>query len=125
MTDVTTAAALAAEHAETTEAAGAVARPVVEALVDAGLMKLWVPARYGGAESDLQTCLDAIAAVGRGDGSAGWAVMIANTTGLLASRWCPEEDQYIEYYIPGTEPTELCARSSRRFRFPRIRGFDR
>jgi len=50
------------------------------------------------------------------------AVLVDRKTGLLASRWCPEEDQYLEYYIPGTEPTELCDRSSRRFRFPRIRG---
>lgn len=50
------------------------------------------------------------------------AVLVDRRTGQLASRWCPEEDQYIEYYIPGTEPTELCDRSSRRFRFPRIRG---
>jgi penicillin-binding protein 1A len=49
-------------------------------------------------------------------------VLVDRKTGLLASRWCPEEDQYLEYYIPGTEPTELCDRSSRRFRFPRIRG---
>ena len=49
------------------------------------------------------------------------AVLVDNRTGQLASRWCPEEDQYVEYYIPGTEPTELCDRSSRRFRFPRIR----
>jgi penicillin-binding protein 1A len=51
-------------------------------------------------------------------------VLVDRKTGLLASRWCPEEDQYIEYYIPGTEPTELCDRSSRRFRFPRVRGFN-
>jgi len=50
------------------------------------------------------------------------AVLVDRKTGLLASRWCPEEDQYVEYYIPGTEPTELCDRSSRRFRFPRVRG---
>jgi penicillin-binding protein 1A len=50
------------------------------------------------------------------------SVLVDRKTGLLASRWCPEEDQYVEYYIPGTEPTELCDRSSRRFRFPRIRG---
>jgi penicillin-binding protein 1A len=43
-------------------------------------------------------------------------------TGLLASPWCPEEDQYLEYYIPGTEPTELCDRSSRRFRLPGVPG---
>jgi hypothetical protein len=52
------------------------------------------------------------------------AVLVDRKTGLLASRWCPDEDQYLEYYIPGTEPTELCDRSSRRFRFPRIRGYD-
>ena len=49
------------------------------------------------------------------------AVLVDRQTGLLASRWCPEEDQYVEYYIPGTEPTELCDRSNRRFRIPRIR----
>jgi penicillin-binding protein 1A len=52
------------------------------------------------------------------------AVLVDRKTGLLASRWCPEEDQYMEYYVPGTEPTELCDRSNRRFRFPRIRGWD-
>ena len=50
------------------------------------------------------------------------AVVVDRKTGLLASRWCPEEDQYTEYYIPGTEPTDLCDRSSRRFRSSRIRG---
>jgi penicillin-binding protein 1A len=50
------------------------------------------------------------------------AVLVDRRTGQLASRWCPEEDQYLEYYVPGTEPTELCDRSSRRFRVPRIRG---
>lgn len=90
MTDWSEAAAVAAEHAEQTEADGAVAPPVVDALVAAGAMKLWVPAAYGGGETDLQAALDAIAAVARGCGSAGWAVMIANTTGLLASRLEPD-----------------------------------
>ncbi len=48
-------------------------------------------------------------------------VLVDRVTGNLASRWCPEEDQYMEYYIPGTEPTELCDRSERRFRIPRLR----
>jgi len=52
------------------------------------------------------------------------AVLVDRQTGQLASRWCPQDEQYIEYYIPGTEPTELCDRSSRRFRFPRIRGMN-
>ena len=46
-------------------------------------------------------------------------VLVDRKTGKLASRWCAEEDQYLEYYIPGTAPTELCDRSDRRFRVPR------
>jgi membrane carboxypeptidase/penicillin-binding protein len=49
-------------------------------------------------------------------------VLVDRTTGKLASRWCDEEDQYLEYFIPGTEPTEFCDRSDRRFRIPRIGG---
>ena len=90
MTDWSTAATIAAEHAEATETGGAVARPVIDALVEAGIMKLWVPARYGGGETDLLTALEAIAAISRSCGSAGWVVMIANTTGLLASRLEPD-----------------------------------
>ena len=48
-------------------------------------------------------------------------VLVDRLTGKIASRWCPEEDRYLEYYIPGTEPTQLCDRSNRRFRIPRIR----
>jgi penicillin-binding protein 1A len=46
-------------------------------------------------------------------------VLVDRKTGKLASRWCAEEDQYLEYYIPGTAPTEFCDRSDRRFRVPR------
>lgn len=48
-------------------------------------------------------------------------VLVDRKTGKLASRWCDEANQYLEYYIPGTEPTEFCDRSDRRFRVPRIR----
>jgi len=49
------------------------------------------------------------------------AVLVDRRTGNLASRWCDEEDQYVEYYIPGTEPTEPCDQSGgRRFRIPRL-----
>jgi len=68
------------------EAAGRLTPTTVAALVDAGSFKLWVPEAYGGAGASLQTGLDAIADIGRADGAAGWCVMIANTTGLLAAR---------------------------------------
>ena len=49
-------------------------------------------------------------------------LLVDRETGKLASRWCDEEDQYLEYYIPGTEPTEYCDRSdTRRFRVPGLR----
>ncbi len=48
--------------------------------------------------------------------------MVDRRTGKLASRWCDEEDRYLEYFIPGTEPTEYCDRSGgRRFRIPGMR----
>jgi penicillin-binding protein 1A len=43
-------------------------------------------------------------------------LLVDRVTGQLASPWCPTEDQYMEYYIPGTEPTEPCDRTERRFR---------
>jgi len=29
-------------------------------------------------------------------------------SGKLATEWCPQERAYVEYFIPGTEPTEAC-----------------
>ena len=48
-------------------------------------------------------------------------LMVDRETGDLASRWCDEADSYLEYFIPGTEPTEYCDRSDRRFRLPGLR----
>jgi penicillin-binding protein 1A len=48
------------------------------------------------------------------------SVLVDRRTGKLASRWCDEDSQYLELYIPGTEPTEFCDRSDRRFRIPGI-----
>lgn len=33
---------------------------------------------------------------------------IDRETGLLASPWCPPENSYTEYFVPGTEPTDVC-----------------
>jgi penicillin-binding protein 1A len=46
--------------------------------------------------------------------------MVDRKTGKLASRWCAAEDQYLELFLPGTEPSEFCDTSGgRRFRIPR------
>ena len=36
--------------------------------------------------------------------------LIDRTTGKLASQWCPQEEQILEMFLPGTEPTEYCDR---------------
>jgi 3-hydroxy-9,10-secoandrosta-1,3,5(10)-triene-9,17-dione monooxygenase len=44
----------------------------IEAMAKAGVFKLRVSKRYGGYESDVQTVVDVITEIGRGDGSAAW-----------------------------------------------------
>jgi hypothetical protein len=41
---------------------------------------------------------------------------VDNRSGLLASRWCPADSAYTEYFLPGTEPTELCDQTGFRIR---------
>ena len=36
--------------------------------------------------------------------------LIDRSTGKLASQWCPQEEQILEMFLPGTEPTEYCDR---------------
>lgn len=59
--------------------------PTVRALSDAALMRMCVPAVYGGPEVDPVTMVEAIEAVARSDGAAGWCSMIASTTSSMAS----------------------------------------
>lgn len=49
---------------------------VVEALADAGVFRMRVPARYGGYESTARTLVDVGAELGRGDGAVGWTAAI-------------------------------------------------
>lgn len=49
---------------------------VIEAITSAGLLKMRVPARYGGYESDMDTVVDVLAELGRGDGSTAWTVAV-------------------------------------------------
>jgi alkylation response protein AidB-like acyl-CoA dehydrogenase len=49
---------------------------VIEAFTDAGLLKMRVPVRYGGFESDMTTLVDVLAEIGRGDGSTSWTAAV-------------------------------------------------
>lgn len=47
---------------------------VLQAVLDAGLLKMRVPLRYGGYESDVRTVCEVVAELARGDGSVGWTI---------------------------------------------------
>lgn len=88
------AAASLAELIETNAVAGELDRRLpaatVDALAAAGLMRMCVPAVYGGPESDPLTMVRAIESVSRSDGAAGWCAMIASTTSSMAAFLPPE-----------------------------------
>jgi penicillin-binding protein 1A len=44
--------------------------------------------------------------------------MVDRKSGTLASSWCAPEDAYLEFFLPGTEPTELCRPESGLFGGP-------
>ncbi len=46
----------------------------INALTEAGFLKMRVPVRYGGFDSDMRTIVDVISEIGRGDGSASWTL---------------------------------------------------
>jgi len=48
----------------------------IEALADAGIFRMRVPARYGGYESGTRTLVDVAAQLGRGDGSTAWTASV-------------------------------------------------
>lgn len=53
---------------------------VIDAITDAGLLKLMVPKRLGGYETDIRTLLDVVGELGRGDLSASWVSGVLNFT---------------------------------------------
>ncbi|WP_367127481.1 acyl-CoA dehydrogenase family protein [Saccharothrix sp. HUAS TT1] len=65
---------------------------VLQGIVDAGLMKMRVPVRYGGYEADVRTVCDVISELARGDGSVGWTVSTMTISSWLAGLF-PDEVQ--------------------------------
>ncbi|WP_246257136.1 acyl-CoA dehydrogenase family protein [Amycolatopsis anabasis] len=64
----------------------------IEALAEAGIFRMRVPARYGGYESDARTMLAVAAELGRGDGSASWTASVWWITTWMAGLF-PDEVQ--------------------------------
>ncbi|MFD4660046.1 acyl-CoA dehydrogenase family protein [Kitasatospora sp. NPDC058444] len=62
------------------------------ALTDSGLLRIRVPNRYGGYESDMRTVVDVIAELGRGDGSTAWVMAVYAISSWMAGLF-PDEVQ--------------------------------
>jgi indole-3-acetate monooxygenase len=77
---------LVAAEAPGLDAARELSPALLEALHAAGLFRLWIPRRLGGAELDPVAGLRVIAAVSALDGSVGWSVMVAAAWGFFAGR---------------------------------------
>ena len=74
-------APLIARYADEAERERRLARPVVDALVDAGVFRLLVPPALGGAGASPMEFCEIIEAVSTVDGSTGWCVMIGGGYG--------------------------------------------
>jgi len=64
----------------------------IEALADAGIFRMRVPNRYGGYSYDMQTLLEVLTQIGRGDGSVAWTVGVWSICSWLVALF-PDEVQ--------------------------------
>jgi len=78
----------------------------IQALTDAGVLKMRVPTRYGGYESDMRTVVDVIAEVGRGDGSAAWTAAVWCISSWMVGLF-PDEVQDEIFSIPDVRVTGI------------------
>ncbi|MDW8805232.1 hydrolase [Streptomyces scabiei] len=87
------AAVVAARHAERADAERVLPRTVVEAVVDAGFARHFVPTHRGGAAGDTSDLLHAVSAVAEGCTSAAWCASVIAGAARMGA-YLPEEGQH-------------------------------
>lgn len=83
-------APIVAASAEATEQARRIPAELAQKLATAGLLRLSVPRSLGGPEASAHDFLRVIEIIGQADASAGWFLMIGNTTALNAAYLPPD-----------------------------------
>ena len=81
-------APVAREEALASERVGTLTDRVVEALAQAGLFGIAVPAALGGGEQGFGTQIDVYEELSRADGSAGWCLMASASASAFAGAYC-------------------------------------
>ncbi len=71
------------EHAAQGERDRRVAQVVMDAIDEAGLLKIMVPGRYGGSETSMKMMLDVSSAIGEADGATAWVTTLLNVCAWL------------------------------------------
>jgi len=79
------------ETAEATEAARSLPEPIVQAMADAGLYRMYLPRSLGGGELDPLTYFDVIEARTQADSVAGWSVLISTGAMTITARGLPDD----------------------------------
>ena len=79
-------------NADATDAQRRLADENVQALLDSGLCRLMVPARFGGHQTSIRAYVDVMAEVGRGCGATAWVASLINVCAWLAALF-PEQAQ--------------------------------
>jgi alkylation response protein AidB-like acyl-CoA dehydrogenase len=80
------------QHAAQGEQDRRVAEQSIKALLDAGILKIAQPRRYGGYETSMRTMLDVSAAVGEADGGTAWVVTLLNVCAWMTGLY-PQQAQ--------------------------------
>jgi alkylation response protein AidB-like acyl-CoA dehydrogenase len=88
-------------NAITTEDSRLLPPDSLDALRDAGIFRMRVPARYGGYESDARTMVKVASELGRGDGSTSWTASVWWITSWMAAMF-PDEVQDEVFDSPDT-----------------------
>src|SRR6516162_7686922 len=85
--------------------------PLVHAMAQAGLFRLWIPRSLGGEETDPMTLVRVVEEVSRADGAAGWCLAIGGEYGAFGGYL--SADAAREIY--GSDPLVRTAGALRRF----------
>src|SRR5437870_2885274 len=75
------------EHAAEAERAGRISKPVLRALDEACISKMFLPKTLGGAEADPITVMRAVEEIASHDAAAGWMLMVSNASAWFAARY--------------------------------------
>jgi len=85
--------------------------PLVDAMAQAGLFRLWVPRSLGGEEADPMTLVRVVEEVSRADGAAGWCLGIGGEYGAFGG-YLPADSAHEIY---GNDPLVRTAGALRPF----------